>query len=255
MLHIAGIPRWLAIIAFFLLIIAAPVFADEKDQPAESTPPTAPVITDEIARMLERGRSLMGQNNPLYAPVPIKIPFEERNRAGKEALHVFEEVTEREPKLAQGWLWLGIAYTQQLQYAKNVPRGKPYRPEAYIDQGIEAFKKAYLCDPTSEDGVKYYGDALMEFRQDFDTALTLWLDYLTVAKTDLQQMVANVQAARACLNKANFGKEAKMSPEMVQKYYQDAVIYVGNAAELCPNARDVKEMQALLGKYKYLAGK
>lgn len=251
----AGRSSWLAIIALLLLIFAAPVFADEKDQSAESTPSTAPVITDEIARMLERGRSLMGQNNPVYAPVPIKIPFEERNRAGREALHVFEEVVEREPKLAQGWLWLGIAYTQQLQFSKNTPQGKPYRPEVYITEGLEAFQKAYLCDPTSEDGVKYYGDALMEFRKDFDAALKLWLDYLTVAKTDLQRMAANVQAARACLNKSNFGKEAKMSPELVQKYYQDAVIYVGNAAELCPNARDVKEMQALLGKYKYLAGK
>ncbi|MHB0936244.1 MAG: tetratricopeptide repeat protein [Armatimonadota bacterium] len=247
--------RWLAIIAIILLIAVAPVFADENEESSEPTPPAAPVITEEIARMLERGRMLMGQNNTDYAPIPIKIPFEERNRAGREALHVFEEVVEREPKLAQGWLWLGIAYTQQLQYTKSIPQGKPYRPEAYVNEGIEAFQKAHLCDPASEDGVKYYGDALMEFRKDFDAALKLWQDYLLVAKTDLQRMVANVQAARACLNKANFGKEAKLPPEQVQKYYQDAVVYVNNAVELCPNARDVKEMQALLGEYKYLAGK
>ena len=250
----AGRLRWLAIITLFVLIFAAPVFADEQEEPSDP-PPAAPAISEEIARMLERGRTLMGQNNPIYAPVPIKLPLEDRNRAGREALRTFEEVTEREPKLAQGWLWLGIAYTQQLEYAKNVPQGKPYRPDAYVSKGLEAFNTAYRCDPTNEDSVKYYGDALMEFRKDFDAALTLWLDYLTVAKTDLQQMVANVQAARACLNKANFGKETKLSPEQIQKYYQDAVIYIDHAAALCPNARDVKEMQALLGKYKYLAGK
>lgn len=250
----AGTVRWLAIISLFVLIVAAPIFAVEKEEPSEP-PSAAPVITEEIARMLERGRTLMGQNNPIYAPVPIKLPPEGRNRAGREALRTFEEVTEREPKLVQGWLWLGIAYTQQLEYTKNAPQGKPYRPAAYIDKGLEAFHKAYQCDPTNEDSVKYYGDALMEFRKDFDAALTLWQDYLTVAKTDLQRMVANVQAARACLNKANFGKEAKLSPEQIQKYYQDAVTYVDNAAALCPNARDVKEMQALLGKYKHLAGK
>lgn len=250
----AGVHRWLAIIAVVLLSSAVPVLAGEEDAPPAPTTTAPPDIKEDIARLLELGKLLMGRNNPAYAPAPIDLPFEERNRAGEQALSTFQEVVKREPKLAQGWLWLGIAYTCQLRYEKKTPRGKPLRTEAFVNAGIDAFRKAYACDSAGEDCVKYYGDALMEFRKDFDAALKLWQDYLAVAKTDLQRMLALVQAARACLNKAHAGKEAKEPAERVRQCYQDAVGYLEQAAALFPKARDVNEMRALLARYQYLGG-
>jgi len=246
----AGVNRGFVIIAILLLGLAVPVLAGEDEAPA-----APPAITEDIARLLELGKLLMGQNNPTYALAPVKLSFEERNRAGEQALRTFQEVVKRSPKLAQGWLWLGIACTRRLQYEKKAPQGKPLRNEALVNDGIEAFRKAYLCDPVGEDCVKYYGDALMEFRKDFDAALKLWLGYLAVAKTDLQRMIAYVQAARACLNKAHAGSEAKRPPAQVRQYYRDAAGYLEQAAALCPNARDVQEMRVLLAQYRYLAGK
>jgi len=244
-----GAHRRLAIIAIVLLVIAIPAYAGEADAPAATAPPA---IKEDISRLLELGKLLMGRNNPAYAPEPVTLTFEERNRAGEQALLTFQEVVKRDPKLAQGWLWLGIAYTRQLQYTKKTPEGKLLRTEAFVNEGIDAFRKAYACDPAGEDCVRYYGDALMEFRKDFNAALKLWQNYLAVAKTDLQRMIALVQAARACLNKAHAGSEAKRPAEQVRRDYLAAVAYLEQAAALCPNANDVKEMRALLARYQYL---
>jgi|GEM_PF-2662783 len=244
-----GAHRRLAIIAILLLGIAVPVLAGEADAPAAAAPPA---IKEDIGRLLEFGKLLMGRNNPTYAPAPIKLSIEERNRAGEQALSTFQEVVKREPKLARGWLWLGIAYTRQLQYEKKTPQGKPLLTEAFVNEGIDAFRKAYEYDPAGEDCVRYYGDALMEFRKDFDAALKLWQNYLAVAKTDLQRMIALVQSSRACLNKAHSGSEAKRPAEQVRRDYLAAAGYLEQAAALCPNASDVREMRALLVKYQYL---
>jgi tetratricopeptide (TPR) repeat protein len=253
--RLSGGARWIAIILFAILAIT--VFASaEETPPRDDNPPAPVIITADIARLLELGKLLMGQNNPAYAPAPDKLSFEQRNSAGEQALRTFQDVVKREPRLSEGWLWLGIAYTENLRYSKEFPHGHPIVTEAVTSDGIEAFRKAYECDPANEDCVKYYGDALIEYRKDFDAALKLWEKYLTVARTDLQKVIAYVQAARACLNKAYFGKVTKLPPETVKQYYQQAVDYQQQALKLCPNARDVKEMQQLLARYrKLLLGK
>lgn len=250
-----ALARGLAIISVLLACIF-PVLAEDAP-PAQ--PPAAPTaINEETARLLELGKLLMGQNNPDFALVPEKLPIAQRNAAGDQALRTFKVVVKREPRLAEGWLWLGIALTQSLQYSRDFPQGRLVRTEPAINEGLTAFRTAYECDATGEDGIKYYSDALMEFRKDFDTALTLWEKYLARPEplSDLQRMIANVQAARACLNKAYFGKEDKLPIETIRKYYNSAVTYLQQASALFPNARDVKEMQLLLQQYKqYILGK
>jgi tetratricopeptide (TPR) repeat protein len=253
-LGVFSVGYWLAALAVVLPCLIMPACAENG--PAGTPPPVPVAINEDSARLMELGKLLMGQNNPAYALFAEKLPLERRNAAGEQALRTFLTLVKREPRYAEGWLWLGIAYTERLQYSKDCPQGKCLRSEATISNGLEAFKTAYTCKPTSEDCVKYYGDALIEFRHDFDGALKLWQGYLAVAKTDLQKVLAYVQAARACLNKAYFGKEAKLPPEFVRQQYQEAVNYVQMAAKLLPYARDVKEMQALLLQYKrLLAGK
>ena len=249
--RVAGARRWLAVFVALLAMVASTRASGEGDSIAEKQP-APPAITEDVVRMMELGKLLMGQNNPAYALVAEKLPVATRNAAGKQALQVFQAVVKREPRYADGWLWLGITCIERLEYGKEGTPGKPVRTPAAINEGIEAFRTAYLHDRANEDCVKYYGDALMEFRQDFDTARKLWLGYLEVAKTDLQQMIAYVQAARACLNKAYFGKEAKQPVDVVRQQYLEAESYVKKAADLCPNARDVKEMQQLLQQHKRL---
>lgn len=244
------------IICIVLLMLCLPLVR-AQDAPPEPEP-EAPPISAESARLLELGKLLVGQNNPAFAMAPEKLTVEQHNAAGEQALRIFRVLVKREPKLAEAWLWLGIALTETLAYTHDTPQGKPACSEAGVNEGIAAFRTAYELDPACEDIIKCYSDALMEYRKDFDTALSLWVQFLAEPDklTNLQKMVANVQAARACLNKAYFGKEAKDPAEQVKKFYTDAVTYLQQASALFPGARDVKEMQALLQQHKsFILGK
>ncbi len=249
-------PATMRALALLLLMLLALLPLGAEEPPPEH--PAPPPISVESARLLELGKLLMGQNNPALALEPERLPLEQRNAAADQALRTFKVVVKREPKLAEGWLWLGIALTQTLRYSREFPQGKPLRTEANINEGLQAFRTAYECAPANEDCIKYYSDALMEFRKDFQTALTLWEKYLAAPepRTDLQKMIAQVQAARACLNKAYFGREDKLPPDVIRKSYYDAVAYLQQASALFPAANDVKEMQGLLLQYKqFILGK
>ncbi len=251
-----GAAYWCAGIFISMLLWAGlPTIAEEPSSPPVS-PRVPPALNDDAQRLLELGQLLMGRNNPAYAKDQNKLSIAERNTAGDKALSTFRMVVKLEPKSSQAWLWLGIALTETLYYTKEVPRGHPQLTDSRITEGVNAFRTAYERDPVCEDCVKYYGDALIEYRRDFDGARKLWETYLTVATSDLQREMALVQAARACLNKAYFGKDAKMPADEVRQYYLAAQGYVDRAAKLCPNATDVKEMQALLQAHrKALCGK
>lgn len=227
------------------------------DPPPLASTSEAPVaITDDIVRLLELGKMLVGQNNPVYAATPEQLTPEKRNAAGEQALRTLQAVVKRNPRYAQGWLWLGIALTETQRYSKQAPQGKPAATPADIAAAVEAFQHAHQFDPKNEDCVKYYGDALMEYRKDFDGALKLWQVYLTNVTTDIQRTMALVQIARAYLNKSYFGRETRAPAEEVKSYYLQANEFTVQAARICPNAVDVKEMQALLQQYrKILMGK
>ena len=221
---------------------------------AEQTPPAAPAeapvaISEDVAHLLELGKMLMGQNNPEYAVTAEKLTFEKRNDAGQQALRTLRTVVKRSPQFAQGWLWLGIALTETLVYTKNTPQGHISASEANITEGVEAYRSAYQFDNANEDCVKYYGDALQEYKRDFDGAIQVWKKYLPAAHTDMQRVMALVQTSRAFLNKAYFGKD-KLRPDEVKRCYQQACDNAQLAAKTCPNAQDVKEMLSLLREYR-----
>jgi len=240
----AGGTRWrmAAIICLSIGLVTA-VAAEQKPPRPSAEAPVA--ISEDVAHLLELGKLLMGQNNPAYAAAPEPLTFEKRNDAGKQALRTLQTVVKRSPQFAQGWLWLGIALTETLEYTKDAPKGRPLVTNVTLTDGIEAFHRAYQYDAVNEDCVKYYGDALIEYRRDFDGAIQLWSQYLPVAHTDLQRVMALVQTSRAYLNKAYFGK-GKLRAGEVKRCYQRACDCTQQAAKLCPNAQDVKEMQSLL---------
>lgn len=252
----AGGFRWLAIILVGYLLLCTISIHAEGQATAPAGAGTPPVNTEEVTRMLELGKLLMGQNNPVYAGFAMKLEMDTRNAAGAQALRTFYTVVKLDPQSADAWLWLGIALTETLYYSKEAPQGQRVSSETNIAEGIQAFKNAYDRAPADITCVKYYGEALMTYRRDFDAARKLWESYLPMAASDLQRVVALVQSARASLNKAAFGKANKMPINEVRLNFLEAEKTIQLAAKLCPKADDVKEMQALLQQYrKILYGK
>jgi len=247
--------RWLAIILLGLGCWNMSLHAEEHaPAPEKTNKPSA--ITEDASRLLELGKLLMGQNNPVYSGTPMKNCADARNAAGEQALSTFRTVVKLYPQFAEGWLWLGIALTETLYYSKDEPQGRSTLTEEKSAEGVQAFRCAYDRAPANITYVKYFGDALMTYKHDFEGARKLWAAFLPTAVTDLQRVVALVQSARASLNKAYFGKDAKMSPGEIAQNFHAAENNVMLAAKLCPNARDVKEMQILLQQYrKILYGK
>ncbi len=242
-----------------------PLLAQEKPtKPAAPATPVAPPAattatttpTAEVIRQLEDGKVLMGLNNPFYAETVEKETPEARNIAGTRALEIFREVVKQYPQYADGWLWLGIALTETLRYTKDHPEGIPTATDEEITEGMQAFKTAHERSPTDLVYASYYGEGLMTYRRDFATAYKMWETFAAVAKNDMERTMAYVQAGRACLNLATFGKAEKKPDAEVRSQYQAAVGFIDKAAKLCPNAKDVKEMQVLLKQYrKSLLGK
>ena len=209
-------------------------------------------------RLIEIGKLQMGRNNPAYAATQSATPldFSARNAAGEQALRTFQFVVKMFPQHADAWLWLGIAETETLHCSKDHPEGQPIASKEKLQEAIQNFRKAYELRPDDLIIVSYYGEALISYGNDFPTARKLWETYLTVADTDLHRVTAHVQTARACLNQAYFGKAEKMPAAEIKQLYTDAERYVKQAAKICPNDEDVKEMQSLLQQYrKSLIGK
>ncbi len=227
----AGGYRWLAMMLLGLVCWTAPLHAGEH-APAPEHGSKPPAITEDASRLLELGKLLMGQNNPVYAGVPMQYGADARNAAGEQALSTFRTVVKLYPQSADGWLWLGIALTETLEYSKEVPQGRRTLTGEKIAEGVQAFRCAYERAPANITYVKYYGDALMKYKHDFEAARKLWETFLPMANTDLQRVVALVQSARASLNKAYFGKAEKMPPEEVKQNFLDAENAVLLAAKL-----------------------
>lgn len=241
----AGGFRWLAIMLLGLVCWSALLSAEEH-APVPENGSKPPAITEDASRLLELGKLLMGQNDPVYADTPTKYSAEARNAAGAQALSTFRTVVKLYPQSAEGWLWLGIALTETLAYDKDAPQGRRTLTDEKVAEGMQAFRGAYERAPADITYVKYYGDALLQYKHDFDGARKLWETFLPMAITDLQRVVALVQSARASLNKAYFGKTNKLPPDVVKQSYLDAENAVQLAAKLCPKARDVTQMQTLL---------
>jgi tetratricopeptide (TPR) repeat protein len=241
--------RWFLLLFICCFAVAGRLFAqDEAPAQVTATPPSA--ITDDVKRLLELGELYMGINNPEYARRVIKSDPATRDVAGSQALCVFQQVTTLAPDNQDGWLWLGIAYTERLHYTKQTPQGIATHTRADITAGMDAFRMALRCQPTDLLCATYYGDALMTYCQNFDAAREFWDNYLTIAKTDMQRVIAMTQAARACLNKAYFGKQRKtLSADEAKEQYATAERYVQQAAAIMPRMRAVQTMQALLLQY------
>jgi len=246
----AGGKRWFCLLLIYCFVMAGRLFAQDVAPAQISTPPPA-AITDDVKRLLELGELYMGINNPDYARRVVKVDPNARNAAGVKALHVFHQVTTLAPDDQEGWLWLGIAYTETLHYTDKSTQGEPARTHADIQSGINAFRTAFRCQPTDLLCATYYGDAMMVYCENFDGARDFWENYLSTAKTDMQRVTALTQAARACLNKAYFGKIRKtLSPDEVKQQFTDAEHYVQQAAAIMPRVRSVKIMQDLLQQYR-----
>ena len=138
----AGGVRWLAIMVLSLVCWRALPAADEHAPTLEggSKPPA---VTEDAARLLELGKLLMGQNDPVYAGVPMKYSADARNAAGEQALSTFRTVVKLYPQAAEGWLWLGIALTETLAYSADAPQGRRTLSEEKIAEGLRAFRSAY----------------------------------------------------------------------------------------------------------------
>jgi hypothetical protein len=233
------------------MVSLRPLVAQDMPSPTRINPVAPTAITENARRLLELGQLYMGRNNPAYACTPEELTAQQRNDAAQPALSTLQQLTTLYPKYADGWLWLGIALTETLCYSKQSPKGAPSSTPATITEGVRAFRTAYECNPTDLVCVTYYGDALMQYRADFDAARQLWENYFKIAKTDMQKVTALTQAARACLNKAYFGKiEKRLSPEQVKQEFQAAERFVQQAAAICPQAPHVTAMQGLLKQYR-----
>lgn len=241
--------RWWICCIFCLWVTTSAIFAQDNAVIPPAAPPTA--ITEDARHLLELGQLLMGQNNQTYALKSAAIDMAKRNETGEQALRIFRQLVTRYPDFADGWLWLGISLTERLQYTKKHPEGEPLRSKENIQDGINAFQKAYECRPDDLVCVLYYGEALMTYRQDFDKVRALWEQYLQKAKTDMQKVTSLTQAARACLNKAYFGaSNKKLTTEAAKQQLDIADKYINQAMKICPNAPDVKSMKALLQQYR-----
>ncbi len=246
--------RWL-LVGLLGLLIWCPVAADETTPtPVTAGAPTS--ITEDAVKLLDQGKVYLGLNNPEFAAKPQQLDPDTRNGDGDKALRTFQSLVKRFPQYADGWMWLGLALTETLQCSKEHPEGVPQLTESRIADGLAAFEKAYNTNPGNLTYVCCYSDALMTLRKDFDTTRKLWDRYLPTATSDVNRVTALVQAGRACLNKAYFGKSATMPADEVKQYYQAAATYVKQAAHLLPKSDSVKEMQELLRQYrKPLTGK
>ncbi|MHB9023638.1 MAG: tetratricopeptide repeat protein [Armatimonadota bacterium] len=239
--------RWLLAMLICILVVASPALADE----APSTTPKPPQsVTDDSARLLELGKLLMGQNNPEYAAQPTKLEMAERNAAGEQALGIFRRLVKMNDKVAEHWLWLGIALTETLTYSKKKPTGAPVTNEKVLAEGIQAFKAAFDRNPRELVIATYYGTALLERRRDFDGTLAVWQKFLEQKPPEMERAMALVQAGRACLNKAFYGKIEKRPAADIKQAYLQAADYVAQAAKICPNSADVRQMQKLLTEHK-----
>lgn len=208
-------------------------------------------VTTDAEHLLELGQLLMGQNNPGYALKRAELDQTARNEAGAQAVRTLKQLTTLYPKFADGWLWLGIAYTETLRYSDKAPRGEPARTKESIASGIEAFRTAWELQPNDLVYATYFGEALMTYCADFDGARKFWEKYLATVKTDMQRVTALTQIARACLNKGYFGKINKtLSAVQIKEQYTTAEKYVNEAAAICPRAADVQAMQKLLRDYR-----
>lgn len=252
--------RWLLCLWVGACLLVGVAYAqDTAPTPTGQTAP--PLVSSDIPRMIEMGQVLVWQNNPAVAPPTVKadtsLTPEARNEASAQAQRIFRAVVTRAPQNPQGWLWLGIALTQTLQYSKEHPKGEPMRTEPVLVEAMDAYRTAYERASTDIVFVGYYGDALMELRRDFDTARKLWDSFLPVAKDDVQRVTALTQAGRACLNKAYFGKTDKtLTADQVTALFKEAQAYVNRAAQIVPKAECVCAMQSLLQQYrKYLTVK
>jgi len=245
----AGRPCWLIAIILSLMIgIGAHATGEVTPNPGTTGSPAA--VTEDAVRLLELGKLLMGQNNPEFATTPLKLSPEARNTAGEQALRTFQSLVKLKPQYADGWLWLGLALTETLHYSKEHPEGESVLDEARITDGLSALRIAYQQNPANLTYVCCYSDALMAYRKDFDAARKLWDRYLPIATSDCERVTALIQAGRACLNKAFFGKTAGMPTEEVRGNYQAAVNYVQQAARLLPKSENVREMQELLRQHR-----
>ncbi len=251
--------RWLLVV--WLICCLAPVARAQETAPPPDGQTAPPLVSNDIPRLLELGRHLVWQNNPALAPAGVKVDAsltpDARNEAAAQALRTFRSVVTRAPRNPEAWLWLGIALTHTLHYSKEHPKGERNLTDAEVNEALDAFRSAYERQSHDIAYVSYFGDALMELRRDFDTARKLWDSFLPVAKDDIQRVTALTQAARACLNKAYFGKSGNtLSAEQAKQAYLDAQNYVVRAAKIVPKAACVRDMQALLQQYrKYLTGK
>lgn len=242
--------RRLLLVIMLLCCIAFEYAMAQDVAPAQVNTVSPPAITDDVKRLLELGELYMGINNPDYARKTENIDPASREKAGMQALHVFQQVTTLAPDDQEGWLWLGIVYTETLHYTKKTPQGVPAHTDADISAGINAFRAALRCQPSDLLCATYYGDALMTFCANFDAARDFWDNYLTTAKSDMQRATALTQAARACLNKAYFGKVHKtLSADEQKAMYTNAERYLQQAVALMPRMRAVTTMQALLQQY------
>ncbi|HOS43332.1 MAG TPA: hypothetical protein PK794_06550 [Armatimonadota bacterium] len=258
-MRVRGGLRWLLVVWLACGLAAAARAQETAPPPDGQTAP--PLVSNDIPRLLELGRHLVWQNNPALAPPGVKVDAslspDARNEAAAQALRTFRSVVTRAPRTAEAWLWLGIALAHTLRYSTEHPKGARQLTEADVRDALDAFRTAYERAPGDIACVSYFGDALMELRRDFDTARAVWDSFLPVAKDDIQRVTALTQAARACLNKAYFGKsDNTLSAEQAKQAYLDAQRYVARAANIVPKAACVRDMQALLQHYrKYLTGK
>ena len=116
----------------------------------------------------------MGKNNPAYALQTTMLDMKTRNEAGAQAMRIFRLVTERYPSCADGWFWLGIALTETLRYTKIIRMAYEAHTPAMTTEGVRAFRAAYDSKPDDLIFATYYGEALMAYCEEFDTALAFW---------------------------------------------------------------------------------
>jgi len=177
----------------------------------------------------------------------MRLDSDSRNAAGEQALHIFNLLVVSYPKSAECWLWYGIALTETLRYSVDAPDGVYTENADELTRGTQAFLRAYELSPKDLVCVGYFGEALMVYRKDFDAAQRIWTEYRKLASTDLQKVTANVQLARACLNKAYFGKAKNtLSKREITELLKSADDYLKSASSICPNASDVREMKQIL---------
>jgi hypothetical protein len=232
-------------------LLALPEASRAQDQAPAPAPACTPVtVTDDAQRLLELGTLLLGQNNPAYAKQSSVLAGEARNIAGEQACNTFARLVKHYPDFADGWRWLGTALLDTLRYTKATPAGQPIRTPARVADAVAALRTAYELQPTCLQCVSFYGDALMEYCKDFEEARKIWECYWQSAQTTGQRVLALTQLARACLNKAYFGRACNRPLQEVRTQFLAAENYLHQARKLNPKAEEVKEMQFLLQQHR-----